>query len=67
MGERSIVEAINFSVKSKQIIALKSKKKEMKQREFGWHIILYNLRMNIINKNSDSVAKATEFDVNFFC
>jgi len=52
MGQRSIVESINYSLKKKQIIALSSKKKYMKQREFGWHIILYNIRMNL--KNLDS-------------
>jgi hypothetical protein len=51
MGQRSIVESINFSLKSKQITALRSKKKDMKQKEFGWHMILYNIRMNLKNKN----------------
>lgn len=66
MGQRSIVESINFSLKSKQITALRSKKKDMKQKEFGWHVILYNLRMNINNKGNNSVGKATELGVNFF-
>ena len=50
MGQRSIVESINFSLKSKQLIALKSKKRNMKQREFGWHIVWYNLRMDLKNQ-----------------
>ena len=66
MGQRSIIEAVNFSLKIKQITALRSKKKDMKQREFGWHMILYNIRMNINNKESNSVGKATELMVNFF-
>lgn len=49
MGQRSIIEAINYSLKKKQIIALSSKKKFMKQRELGWHVIWYNLRMNLKN------------------
>ena len=51
MGQRSIIESVNFSIKSKQITALRSKKKDMKQREFGWHMILYNIRMNLKNKD----------------
>jgi len=51
MGQRSIVESINFSLKQKQIPSLKSKKVFMKQREFGWHIIWYNLRMNLKNSS----------------
>ena len=50
MGQRSIVEAINSSLKQKQIQSLKSKKVFMKQREFGWHIVWYNLRMNLKNQ-----------------
>ena len=49
MGQRSIVEAVNSSLKQKQIQSLKSKKVFMKQREFGWHIVWYNLRMNLKN------------------
>ena len=49
MGQRSIVEAINFSLKQKQIQSLRSKKVFMKQREFSWHIVWYNLRMNLKN------------------
>ncbi|MBU4070438.1 MAG: hypothetical protein KJ646_05640, partial [Nanoarchaeota archaeon] len=33
----------------------------MKQREFGWHVILYNIRMNL--KNSDSSSQKS---LNFF-
>lgn len=61
MGQRSIVESINFSLKSKQITALRSKKKDMKQREFGWHIILYNIRMNLKNKNLSNNKKQRVF------
>jgi hypothetical protein len=35
IGQRSIIEAINFSIKKKQIIALTSRKEHMKKREFG--------------------------------
>jgi hypothetical protein len=66
MGQRSIIEAINFSLKSKQITALRSKNKDMKQKEFGWHVILYNIRMNISNKEGNSVGEANKLGVNFF-
>lgn len=58
MGQRSIVESVNSSLKQKQIHSLRSKKVFMKQREFGWHIIWYNLRMEL--KNS------TQKELNFF-
>jgi hypothetical protein len=52
MGQRSIIESINYSLKQKQINSLSSKKVFMKQREFGWNVIWYNIRINL--KNSDS-------------
>jgi len=61
MGQRSIIESINSSLKQKQITALSSKKVFMKQREFGWHVVWYNIRMNL--KNSDSL---TQKSLNFF-
>ena len=45
--QRSIIEAINFSIKKKQITSLLSKKKYMQKREFGWHMIVYNLRIEL--------------------
>ena len=41
-GQRSIVESINFSLKSR-FRSLRSKLHYMKKREFGWKIITYNL------------------------
>src|SRR3989344_4796909 len=58
MGQRSIIESVNSSLKQKQIHSLRSKKVFMKQREFGWHIIWYNLRIEL--KNS------TQKELNFF-
>ena len=51
MGQRSIIESVNSSIKSKQIQYLKSKRVFMKQREFGWHVIWYNIRMNLKNSS----------------
>ena len=61
MGQRSIVESINFSLKKKQIVALTCRKDYLKKREFAWHAIFYNLRMIVKEKNK--VPKETE--VNF--
>ena len=47
MGMRSIVETVNSVLKRTQIYCLKSKKSYMKRREFGWNIILYNIRRKI--------------------
>jgi len=65
IGQRSIIESVNFSLKKKQITTLSCKKEYMKKREFAWHAILYNIRMNINNK-SNSIGRATELKINFF-
>jgi len=62
MGQRSIVEAINSSLKQKQINSLRSKKVFMKQREFGWQIVWYNLRMDLKNHYEKEVI----VDLSFF-
>ena len=46
-GMRWINETVNSVLKRTQIHSLKSKKCFMKQREFGWHIILYNIKRKI--------------------
>ena len=46
-GMRWMNETVNSTLKRTQINSLKSKKCYMKQREFGWHVILYNLRIKI--------------------
>ena len=47
MGMRSLNETVNSVLKRTQIFALRSKKCFMKKREFGWHIILYNIKRKI--------------------
>jgi len=44
MGMRSINETVNSVLKRTQIHFLRSKKSYMKNREFGWNIILYNIK-----------------------
>ena len=46
-GMRWISETVNSVLKRTQISALKSKKCFMKQREFGWNIIYYNIKRKI--------------------
>ena len=46
-GMRWINETVNSNLKRTQIHSLKSKKVFMKKREFGWHVILYNLKRKI--------------------
>ena len=55
-GMRWINETVNSVLKRTQINSLRSKKCFMKQREFGWHIILYNIKRNIIisSKNNQT-------------
>ena len=51
MGQRSIVENVNSVLKGRRITSLSSKKVFMKQREFGWHVVLYNL-VKIVEERS---------------
>jgi len=46
-GMRWINETINSVLKRTQIHFLRSKKSFMKQREFGWQVIIYNIKRNI--------------------
>ena len=46
-GMRSINETVNSVLKRTQIPSLKSKKSYTKKREFGWNIILYNIKRKI--------------------
>jgi hypothetical protein len=47
MGMRSINETVNSVLKRTQIHFLRSRKSFMKKREFGWQIILYNIKRKI--------------------
>ena len=46
-GMRWMNETVNSTLKRTQINSLRARKCYMKQREFGWHTILYNLRIKI--------------------
>ena len=47
MGMRSINETVNSTLKRTQIHYLRNKKSYTKKREFGWNIILYNIKRKI--------------------
>ena len=55
MGQRSLVENIFFVLKHTQISSLRSRKKLMKHRELGWHIVVYNLRRKIEQDKSSEI------------
>jgi hypothetical protein len=44
-GMRSIVESINSVIKGTHISSLRSKKHFMRERELGWHILYYNIKI----------------------
>ena len=46
-GMRWMNETVNSTLKRTQIHSLKSRKAFMKKREFGWHVILYNIKRKI--------------------
>jgi len=58
-GMRSLSETVNSVLKRTQIQSLRSKKHFMREREFGWQIICYNL--NRIVKIFDSKGNQTFF------
>jgi len=58
-GMRWMNETVNSTLKRTQINSLRSKKCYMKKREFGWHVILYNLKIKI--KLSSAKGQQTFF------
>ena len=46
-GMRSISECVNWIIKGTQIQSLRSKRDSMRQKELGWHIVLYNINRKI--------------------
>jgi hypothetical protein len=56
IGMRSINETVNSVLKRTQIHFLRSRKSTMKKREFGWHIILYNIK-RIIKLSSEEESQ----------
>ena len=54
-GMRSIVETVNSVLKRTQIHYLRSKKHFMREREFAWNVVVYNIKRRIkISFSKDS-------------
>ncbi|MDP2947098.1 MAG: transposase [Nanoarchaeota archaeon] len=51
-GKRSIIEAVNASLKKRFLNCLRSKTDHMKKREFAWTMVVYNLTKNTENPSS---------------
>jgi len=56
-GMRSLVETVNSILKRRQINSLRSKKDHMKQREFAWHMVLYNINRRITLSSEPEIQK----------
>ena len=54
-GMRNIVETVNSVLKRTQIHYIRSKKHFMREREFGWNIVLYNIKRIIKTKNNQTI------------
>jgi len=65
-GLRWINETVNSVLKRTQIHFLRSKKTIMKQREFGWHIILYNIK-RIIKISSQEEIQTFFYSILIIC
>jgi len=64
MGQRSIIECINAVIKRRFINCLRSKKNNMKKREFAWSMIVYNLTKRL--ENGASYLDGEQTKVQFF-
>ncbi len=54
-GLRSIVENVNYVLKETQIVSLRSKKHCMRERELGWHLMFYNIKKIVSQKNPEEI------------
>lgn len=63
-NRRAIVESVISSIKRVQDTRLRSRLPYMKKREVAWHILLYNLRMNV--KFKDSLINSKPIETNYF-
>ncbi len=61
-NKRSVVEAVNASLKKRFINCLRNKTNPMKEKEFAWTMVVYNLTKNLENLSS---AKQMELQTFF--
>lgn len=60
-GHRWINETVNSTLKRTQIHFLRNKKCIMKQREFAWHIIYYNIKRKIKISSKEEIQITNTF------
>jgi len=65
-GMRWINETVNSVLKRTQINSLRSKKCFMKKREFGWQVILYNIKRKIKLSSSKNIQSFIFYSVRIF-
>ena len=65
-GLRWINETVNSTLKRTQIHFLRNKKCSMKQREFAWHIIYYNIK-RIIKLSSEEESQTFFYSILIIC
>lgn len=65
-GMRSIVESVNFVLKRTQITSLRSKKHFMRERELGWHIVLYNIKRKIKISSDEEIQTFIFFQIEIY-
>lgn len=63
-NRRPIVECVISSIKRVQDPKLRSQLPYMKKREMGWHVLLYNIRMNI--KFGSNNSGSVQAQINYF-
>lgn len=63
-NRRPIVESIISSIKRVQDPKLRSQLPYMKKREMGWHVLLYNIRMNV--KFEADASKSAQAQIDYF-
>ena len=63
-NRRPIVESIISCIKRVQDPKLRSQLPYMKKREMGWHVLLYNIRMNVKFEANASVSSQAK--INYF-
>lgn len=63
-NRRPIVESIISSIKRVQDPKLRSQLPYMKKREMGWHVLLYNIRMNV--KFEAAASESAQAQIDYF-
>jgi len=60
-NKRSVIEAVNAALKRRFLNCLRSKKNSMKEKEFSWTMIVYNLDRSLICRDDEKQMKISFF------